>query len=109
MINNGRVEPGDVCMKQKNERMVIDINAVKSRKLVVRDQQVLIDRDVAALSGVQIEEVNQAIRNNTDEFSDGFLFRLAADEKSELLKQATYTPGLDPLRQRVLCQISFAG
>ena len=32
--------------------MAIDIRAVQSRMLVVRNQQVLLDRDVAALYGV---------------------------------------------------------
>jgi len=67
-------------MKKANELMVIDINAVKSRMLVVRDQQVLLDRDVAALYGVETREVNQAVRNNPDKFPDGFLFQLNAAE-----------------------------
>jgi len=67
-------------MKKANELMFIDINAVKSRMLVVRGQQVLLDRDVAALYGVETREVNQAVRNNPDKFPDGFLFQLNAAE-----------------------------
>jgi len=76
-------------MKKKNELMAIDINAVQSRMLTIRDQQVLLDRDVAALYGVQTKEVNQAVRNNPDKFPDGFLFQLDAEEfadwKSKIL------------------------
>jgi len=32
--------------------------------LTVRDQQVLLDRDVAALYGVETRAVNQAVKNN---------------------------------------------
>ena len=57
--------------------------------LIVRGQQVLLDRDVAALYGVQTKEVNQAVRNNPDKFPDGFLFQLDvvefADWKSKIL------------------------
>ena len=38
----------------------IDIAAVQSRMLTIRNQQVLLDRDVAALYGVQTKEINQA-------------------------------------------------
>ena len=72
-----------------NGNAVIDVNAVKSRMLVVRGQQVLLDRDVAALYGVQTKEVNQAVRNNPAKFPEGFLFQLTAQEfadwKSKIL------------------------
>ena len=42
-----------------DECAVVDINMVKSRMLIVRDQPVLLDRDVAALYGVQTKEINQ--------------------------------------------------
>ena len=66
-----------------NGYAVIDVNAVRSRMLVVRGQQVLLDRDVAALYGVQTKEVNQAVRNNPAKFPDGFLFQLTAQEFSD--------------------------
>ena len=72
-----------------NGNAVIDVNAVKSRMLVVRGQQVLLGRDVAALYGVQTKEVNQAVRNNPAKFPEGFLFQLTAQEfadwKSKIL------------------------
>ena len=42
-------------MKRSNELNAIDIAAVQSRMLTIRNQQVLLDRDVAALYGVPIE------------------------------------------------------
>ena len=50
-------------MKRSNELNAIDIAAVQSRMLTIRNQQVLLDRDVAALYGVETKEINQAIRN----------------------------------------------
>ncbi len=71
------------------ERAVIDVAAVKNRMISVRGETVLLDRDVAALYGVQTKEVNQAARNNPDKFPDGFLFQLDAEEfavwKSKIL------------------------
>ena len=40
---------------------IIDSAAVQSRMLTIRNQQVLLDRDVAALYGVETKEINQAI------------------------------------------------
>jgi len=40
-------------MKKSTGLRVIDIAAVQSRMLTIRNQQVLLDRDVAALYGVE--------------------------------------------------------
>ena len=78
-----------------NECAVVDINMVKSRMLIVRDQPVLLDRDVAALYGVQTKEINQAVRNNPDKFPEGFLLQLNNDEFSDW-KSKILTSNLSP-------------
>ena len=61
-------------MKNQQSNIVsIDINAVKSRMLQVRGQQVLLDRDVAALYGVETRVVNQAVKNNPGKFPAGYV------------------------------------
>jgi hypothetical protein len=52
----------------------------------VRDQQVLVDADVARLYGVETKEVNQAVSNNADKFPKGYVFELSKEEKSEVVK-----------------------
>ena len=69
-----------MSLGNKNAIVPISQNDIKSRILVVRNQAVLLDRDVAELYGVQTKEVNQAVRNNPDKFLDGFLFQLDAEE-----------------------------
>ena len=69
-----------MSLGNKNAIVPISQNDIKSRMLVVRNQAVLLDRDVAELYGVQTKEVNQAVRNNPDKFLDGFLFQLDAEE-----------------------------
>ena len=75
--------------KKTNDVSALDINAVQSRMLTIRGQQVLLDRDVAALYGVETKEINQAVRNNSDKFPTGFIFRLDEEEfmnwKSKIL------------------------
>ena len=69
---------------------VLDLADVKSRMLVIRNQPVLLDRDVAELYGVETKEVNQAVRNNPAKFPEGYVFQLNADElkdwKSKILR-----------------------
>jgi len=59
---------------------------VRSRILTVNDQQVLIDRDVAELYGVETKEVNQAVKNNPDKFPPGYIIALDNAAKAELVK-----------------------
>ena len=65
---------------------VLGLLEVESRVLILREQQVLIDRDVAELYGVGTKEVNQAVRNNPEKFPEGYVFTLSSEEKSELVK-----------------------
>lgn len=58
---------------------------VEARMLQVRGQQVLLDRDVAALYGVETRIVNQAVRNNPRKFPEGYVITLN-DEESEILR-----------------------
>ena len=69
---------------QKSNIVAIDINAVKSRMLQIRSQQVLLDRDVAALYGVETKRVNEAVRNNPDKFPSDYMFSLATEELESL-------------------------
>ena len=50
--------------------------------LEVRGQQVLLDRDVAELYGVETKAVNQAVKRNAERFYDGYILTLTAEECS---------------------------
>ena len=50
----------------------------------VRNQQVIIDADVAKLYGVETKHINQAVRNNRDKFPIDYVFALTSDEASDL-------------------------
>ena len=78
-------------MKNRQSNIVaIDINAVKSRMLQVRGQQVLLDRDVAALYGVETRIINQAVKNNPEKFPAGYVAELTAQEV-EILRSKILT------------------
>ena len=69
-------------MKSSNELNAIDIAAVQSRMLTIRNQQVLLDRDVAALYGVETKALNQAVKRNAEKFPAGYILKMTEEECS---------------------------
>lgn len=63
-----------------------DIEKTENKIIVIREQRVILDRDVAELYGVTTKEVNQALRNNPAKFPDGYVIELNNSEKNELVK-----------------------
>jgi hypothetical protein len=52
--------------------------------LVLRDQRVLLDSELAALYGVTTKRLNEQVKRNTARFPEDFLFRLSAAEVEAL-------------------------
>lgn len=63
---------------------VMEIETVEKMIITVRDSRVIIDRDVAALYGVETKRVNEAVKNNPEKFPDGYVFQLSRDESESL-------------------------
>jgi prophage antirepressor-like protein len=61
---------------------IISFEEVEKRILIIRNQQVLLDRDVAELYGVETKEVNQAMSRNPDKFPEGYVITLSSTEKT---------------------------
>ena len=55
---------------------------VEKMILVIRDKQVLLDRDLATLYGVETKALNQAVKRNMERFPEEFCFKLSLDEFS---------------------------
>lgn len=52
--------------------------------LNVRKQNLLLDRDVAMLYGVETKRVNRAVKYNPEQFLEGFIIELDDKESSVL-------------------------
>jgi uncharacterized membrane-anchored protein YjiN (DUF445 family) len=48
--------------------------------LFIRGQRVMLDRDLAALYGVETKNLNKAVRRNSDRVPADFMFQLTVDE-----------------------------
>lgn len=60
-------------------------DSIKSRIFTVRGLQVVVDRDLAELYGVQTKVLNQAVKRNANRFPPEFMFVLDKDETEELV------------------------
>ena len=76
---------GSIISSENNE-MPITTKDVEERMIVLRQQPILLDCDVAALYGVRTKEINQAVRNNPNKFPPAYLFLLSDEEKGEVVK-----------------------
>ena len=63
---------------------LVTTKEVEACMLPVRGQQVLVDRDVAALYGVETKRINEAVRNNPDKFPEGYIFELTESETEKV-------------------------
>ena len=68
-------------MKKKiSDVKPLAIADVEAKLIPLRGQQVLLDRDVAALYGVEAKRINEAVRNNVDKFPVAYMYQMDADE-----------------------------
>ena len=58
---------------------------IDERIYSVRGRQVMIDRDLAELYGVETKVLNQAVKRNIERFPPSFMFRLKQEEFMELV------------------------
>ena len=59
---------------------IVKFSSVESKVLSLRNQQVILNHDIAELYGVKTKEINQAVRNNPEKFPDGYVFDLSVKE-----------------------------
>ena len=73
---------------------IILAKRVGSKILVLRNQKVILDTDLAELYGVPVKHLNQQVKRNRDRFPADFLFTLTKAEHKSLRSQiVTSNPG----------------
>ena len=63
----------------------VSLAEIQARIYTVRNIQVMIDRDLALLYGVENRALKQAVRRNLDKFPDDFMLRLTENESNQLI------------------------
>lgn len=63
---------------------IIKIENLKNLILKIREQDVLLDRDIAQIYGVETKRINEAVKNNPDKFPGDYMFELVEKEFADL-------------------------
>ena len=58
---------------------------IENKIFLIRDKQVMIDRDLAELYGVETKRITEAVKRNIERFPDEFRFQLTDKEMAELV------------------------
>jgi hypothetical protein len=70
---------------KENSAIVLREESVRQLIYVLRDVQIMVDADLAALYGVETKVLNQAVKRNIARFPESFRFQLSEAEKEELV------------------------
>lgn len=62
----------------------LQAESISSKIYAIRGQQVMLDRDLAELYGVETGQLNRAMKRNMERFPDNFVFQLSQNESDEL-------------------------
>jgi hypothetical protein len=68
---------------------IIPVEAIAQVIYVLRGQRVLLDRDLAALYGVETRALNQAVKRNVARFPSDFMFQLSREEIGRISQSVT--------------------
>ena len=73
----------------EKEMTVIDRNSIESKILNIRNKQVMLDSELAAIYGIETKVFNQAVKRNIERFPDEFRFQLTEEEMNTFFKPAS--------------------
>ena len=85
------------------ENMAIVLREENLRSLIhnIRMVEVMFDKDLAQLYGVETKVFNQAVKRNIERFPNSFRFQLTQDEWDSLRSQSVTLNADDDLRLQV--------
>src|ERR1044072_5433458 len=70
-----------------NKTAIILAKRVGSKILILRNQKVILDTDLAELYGVPVKRLNEQLKRNPQRFPRDFLFTLTREEYKDLRSQ----------------------
>ena len=65
--------------------MTSKLTQIQKKICVIREKRVMLDSDLACLYGVEVKQLNQAVKRNIKRFPMDFMFRLTKKEFAELV------------------------
>ena len=89
MILKMNINMTDITEKTENGELVTNrdrlvvVDNIESLIKLIRGQQVMLDKDLATLYGVETRTLNQAVKRNIQRFPSDFRFQLTMEECSK--------------------------
>ena len=68
---------------------------------VIRGKQVMLDRDLARLYGVETFRLNEQVKRNIERFPEDFMFQLSKEEFENLKSQIAISSGDEILKSQI--------
>jgi len=70
--------------------MILPVERIERTILVIRNQKVILDVDLAKLYCVTTKRLNQQVKRNSDRFPEDFMFQLTSEEKMEVVANCNH-------------------
>ena len=74
-------------MAKKESSLVVPDEVVMNKIYVIRNQKVMLDRDLAALYQVETKQLKRQVKRNPKRFPEDFMFELTKEEYENLRSQ----------------------
>ena len=94
----------DLARKANLETESTNTTDIENMIFNIRGQQVMLDRDLAKLYGVETKVLNQAVKRNLERFPERFRFQLTVTETDKLV---TICDRLQNLKHSTVCPFVF--
>ncbi len=75
-------------MTENTELMTVD--NIWKRVYVIRDQQVMLDYDLAEIYGYEVKRLNEQVKRNITRFPEDFMFQVTKDEIPENFSKSQF-------------------
>lgn len=86
---------------------VIPATNIPAIILLVRNQRILIDSDLAFLYGVTTKRLNEQVKRNIKRFPSDFMFQLTDDEKGQVVANCDHLIKIKYSSCKSSCQTQF--
>jgi hypothetical protein len=73
-----------------SKRTLVRVEDIQQRILLIRDEKVVLDADLAEFYCVSTKRLNEQVKRNKRRFPDDFAFRLTKKEKSEVVAKCDH-------------------
>lgn len=85
-----------------SKQVIVPMEHLQKMIFTIRDVQVMVDSDLAAVYDVETRVFNQAVKRNIERFPDSFRFQLTEEEFENLKFQSSTSSSAEVLRSQIV-------